>query len=114
MQSSPGIFIDNQPRTGGGEIVPLINPATEETFASIQSASADDLERAVTGAHRAFKQDWRDIAPGRRAEILFNIARLIREHREELAQLDMLSVGKPISDARDEVMLGARIFEYYA
>ena len=40
--------------------------------------------------------------------------RWIREHAEELAQLDTRSVGKLISDAREEVALGARIFEYYA
>jgi betaine-aldehyde dehydrogenase len=38
----------------------------------------------------------------------------LRQHAEELAQLEMLNIGKPISDARDEVALGARIFEYYA
>jgi betaine-aldehyde dehydrogenase len=52
--------------------------------------------------------------PGRRAEILFATANSIRDHAEELAQLDLKSIGKPIADARDEVQLGARIFEYYA
>jgi betaine-aldehyde dehydrogenase len=114
MQSPPGIFIDGEARPGGGEAMPIINPATEETWTSVHGASADDVERAVAGAQRAFEQTWRDLAPGARAEILFVIARLIREHRDELAQLDVRSVGKPIADARDEVMLGARVFEYYA
>src|SRR5665213_3924115 len=46
--------------------------------------------------------------------MLFQLAAVLRKHAEELAQLEMLNIGKPISDARDEVMLGARIFEYYA
>jgi len=46
--------------------------------------------------------------------VLFAVARLIRQNLEELAQLDVRSVGKPIADARDEVALGARVFEYYA
>ncbi|MCX7915272.1 MAG: aldehyde dehydrogenase family protein, partial [Verrucomicrobiae bacterium] len=62
----------------------------------------------------AFETVWRDLAPGKRAEVLYAVARLIREHLEELAQLEMRNVGKPISDARDEVALGARVFEYYA
>ncbi|MDQ3440610.1 MAG: aldehyde dehydrogenase family protein [Planctomycetota bacterium] len=107
-------FIDGQPHAGGGERITLINPATEEAWAEVAGASAEDADRAVKGAHRAFEQMWRDVTPGKRAEILFAIARLIREHRDELARLDVLSVGKPITDARDEVMLGARIFEYYA
>jgi betaine-aldehyde dehydrogenase len=54
------------------------------------------------------------MTPGKRAEVLFGIARLIRDNLEELARLDVRSVGKPVADARDEVALGARVFEYYA
>jgi betaine-aldehyde dehydrogenase len=109
-----GPFIDGQSTAGAGVRVTLINPATEEPFGDVASATSDDVDRAVQSAHRAFEQTWRDMTPGKRAEILFAIARLIREHRDELAQLDVQSIGKPIADARDEVMLGARIFEYYA
>src|SRR5688500_10792769 len=107
--------IDGQSRAsaGAGDPVDIINPATEDTWTTVRSATADDVERAVAGARRTFEQDWRDVTPGRRAEILFNVARLVRERRDELAMLDVRSVGKPIADARDEVMLGARIFEYY-
>ena len=52
--------------------------------------------------------------PGARAEILFSVSRKLREHAEELAQLETANIGKPISDARDEISLGARIWEYYA
>jgi betaine-aldehyde dehydrogenase len=114
MQTTAGPFIDGQPSAGGGERIALINPATEETWAEVAGASIDDADRAVKGAHRTFEQSWRDLPPGKRAEILFTIARLVREHRDELADLDVRSVGKPIADARDEVMLGARIFEFYA
>ena len=114
MDAPNGIFIDGHLRSGGGEPIPILNPATEETWTTAQAAGADDVDRAVGGARRAFEQTWRDLAPGRRAEILFAVARLIRAHRDELAMLDVRSVGKPITDARDEVMLGARIFEFYA
>jgi betaine-aldehyde dehydrogenase len=107
-------FIDGESRSSGGAPMDIINPATEETWAQVSSATQEDVERAARGAQRAFEQTWRDMTPGRRGEILFSIARLIREHAEELAQLDVRSIGKPISDARDEVALGARIFEYYA
>src|SRR4051794_26276097 len=114
MPTPTGPFIDGETRDGAGERFALVNPATEAPWAEVADATIDDVDRAARGAHRAFEQTWRDITPGKRAEILFSIARLIREHSEELAQLDMRSVGKPISDARDEVALGARIFEYYA
>ena len=112
----PGkLFIDGGWRAAaGGAVSALINPATEEKFCEVASGGTGDVEAAVAGAQRAFEQGWRDLAPGRRAEILFRIAALIRERLEELAQLEMRNVGKPIADARDEIALGARVFEYYA
>src|SRR3954469_11919105 len=94
--------------------IELVNPATDETCGEITCATMDDVDRAAQSAHRAFEQSWRDMTPGKRADILFAIARSIRERAEELAQLDMRSIGKPIADARDEILLSARIFEYYA
>ncbi len=111
MSNSP--FIDGR-FTRAEKLTDIIDPATEEAWSQVASASAADVDLAVAGAHRAFEQPWRDITPGRRAEILFAIAKTIRDNAEELARLDMRSVGKPIADARDEVALGARIFEYYA
>jgi betaine-aldehyde dehydrogenase len=108
------LFIDGEFRSGGGERLLQINPATEETFAEVAAASADDVDRAVVSADRAFKQSWRDTAPDRRSEILLRIAARIREQAEALAQAEMRNVGKPITAAREEVGFCARIFEYYA
>jgi betaine-aldehyde dehydrogenase len=92
----------------------VINPATEETLCEAASASVPDVDTAVTGAQRTYEQTWRDYTPGKRAQVMFEIARVLREHAEELSQLESLSIGKPISDARDEIAMGARTFEYYA
>lgn len=94
--------------------IPVINPATEETICEVASASVSDVETAVAGAQRAFEQGWRDLPQGKRTEVMFSIARVLRENLEELAQLECKMIGKPISDARDEIGLGARTFEYYA
>jgi betaine-aldehyde dehydrogenase len=97
-----------------GRRVSLINPATAEAFVEVATADAADVEVAVESAQRAWESGWRDLAPGKRTEVLFNVARHLRDHVEEIAQLETLQVGKPISDARDEATLGARVFEYYA
>ncbi len=97
-----------------GALFSLVNPATELAFCEVAAATPADVDRAVAGAHRAFVGGWRDWAPGKRAEVLYAVARKLREHAEELALLETCSVGKPISDARDEVALGARVFDYYA
>jgi betaine-aldehyde dehydrogenase len=109
------LFIDGQFRNASsGKTFIVTNPATEETLAEVAAANPNDADIAVTGAHRAYQQSWRDLAPGQRADRLFQLAALIKKHAEEVAQLEMRNIGKPISDARDEVNLGARIFEYYA
>ncbi len=97
-----------------GRHVSLINPATEEPLVEVASADASDMDAAVESAQRAWETGWRDLTPGKRTEILFNVARKLREDGEEIAQLETLQIGKPISDARDEAALGARVFEYYA
>src|SRR3954462_2522712 len=93
---------------------PLVNPATEEPFVEVAAADLKDLELAVSSAHKAWESGWRDMAPGKRAEILFAVAQQLRDQIEEVAQLEMRQIGKPIADARDEAALGARVFEYYA
>jgi betaine-aldehyde dehydrogenase len=110
-----GPFINGEARNSrDGGTIPQVNPATEEIFCKVAAASVPDVQAAVENSHRAFQQGWRDLAPGRRTEILFNIARLIRERSETLALLETENIGKPLSDARDEIALGARVFEYYA
>src|SRR5262249_14714854 len=107
------LFIDGRTWAGQGrQVLPQINPATEEVFCEVTAASPADIERAVTGAQETFTRTWRDRAPRQRTDLLFSIARLIRGNLEPLAQLECRNIGKPIADARDEVELGARVFEY--
>ena len=109
------LFVDGQWRAASTAArTRLINPATEAVLAETENAGLEDVQAAIGSAQRAFEGGWRDLAPGKRAEILFNIARLLRENLETLAQAECANIGKPISDARDEIGLGARVFEYYA
>jgi len=109
------LFLNGETRNSGdGKRIPQTNPATEEVFAEVAAATAADIGMAVDGAQQAFLQGWRDLTPRKRTDVLFNIARSIRENVEPLAQLECRNIGKPISDARDEIELGARVFEYYA
>jgi betaine-aldehyde dehydrogenase len=109
------LFLNGQLRDSReGKRISQVNPATEEIFSEVTGAGPADVDAAVEGAHRAFLENWRDLIPRRRTEILFNVARLIRENSERLAQLESRNIGKPIVDARDEILLGARVFEYYA
>ncbi len=110
-----GLCIDGGFRQGaGGRKIPQVDPSTEETFSEVECAEVQDVVDAIEGAFGAFEGGWRDLAPGKRAEVLFQIARLIRDNVSLLAETECRNIGKPIGDARDEVLLGARVFEYYA
>src|SRR5687768_16422472 len=113
MKLPVDLFIDNEFRPTIKRTA-QINPHSEEAFAEVAAAEISDVNAAVESADKTFRQTWRDLAPGKRTEILFKIAAGIRDHLEALAEWEAQSIGKPISDARDEIALGARIFEYYA
>ncbi len=93
--------------------IELIEPATGEPFTTVTQASAEDVDRAVTAAAKAF-QSWRKTSPRERGRLLQRVAALIRENAEDLAKAEARNVGKPIRDARDEVGLAADCFDYYA
>src|SRR2546425_1257065 len=97
------LFVDGTCRdsTSGGR-TKLINPANEEPFAEVAAAAVADVNAAVESAQRAWESGWRDLNPGKRSEILFNVARVLHENLEDIAQLETRQIGKPISDARDE------------
>ncbi|HEX7861990.1 MAG TPA: aldehyde dehydrogenase family protein [Verrucomicrobiae bacterium] len=114
-QFPTNLFINGEfRRPTGDKRLRLTNPANDEVITDVLAADVQEINLAVEGAQRAFQQTWRDTTPGKRTEILFNIAKQIRAHAEQLAHAEMTNIGKPIADARDEIALGARVFEYYA
>ena len=92
-----------------------INPATEETLAEIAEADAEDVDRAVREARRAYEKVWKKVKPSDRAKYIFRIARLIQEKSRALAVVETMNGGKPIKESRDiDVPLAAAHFFYYA
>jgi gamma-glutamyl-gamma-aminobutyraldehyde dehydrogenase len=76
-----------------------VNPATGETIAEMSAGTAEDIDRAVAAARRAFRSgNWSKLAPRQRMEVLYRFAALIDEHADELAVLETLDMGKPIAD----------------
>ena len=108
-------FIDGKSRAPREpQRLQLTDPATDEPLTEVSAAGLAEVDDAVAGAQRAFESGWRDLPPGKRAEILFAVATILREHADEIARLESRNIGKPITDALDEAALGARVFEYYA
>ena len=110
-----GLFIDGKRVSASDNATYSVhNPATGEPLAQVAQGTAQDIGRAVTAAQRAYTGEWGKFGAGERAAALRKLAETIRLHAEELAQIDMRNVGKPIGDARWEANYAARVFEYYA
>jgi len=96
-------------------VLDVIEPATGQRLAQVASATADDVDAAVTAARTAFERgSWATMPASARGRILHAIGEQIRAHVEELSTLEARNAGKPIRDARDEVLGAAQCFEYYA
>lgn len=111
-----GLWIAGEEREAqGGDTFTVVNPADGSALASVARGRAEDVDAAVAAARQAFISDgWQNLPPVERSRILYRAARLVRERREELAVMETLDTGKPISQARADADVAARYFEYYA
>ena len=111
------LFINGQwTDAASGKTFETPNPATGETLARIAEGDAEDIDRAVRAARRAFEDGpWSRMTPSERGRIIWRIGDLILEHLDELAQLESLDNGKPFAVARAaDVTLAADLFHYMA
>jgi betaine-aldehyde dehydrogenase len=91
----------------------VLNPATEQPIAELESIGVEETDAAVARAAAAYPA-WRAVAPNDRARLLRRVATLVEEHHEELARIESQNAGKPISGARGEIGMVAQVFHYYA
>jgi 1-pyrroline dehydrogenase len=92
-----GEFVESE----SGETMEVLNPATGDVIAEVPRATAEDVEKAVTAARKAW-DEWHQKTPKDRMELLLKLADVIDENAEELARLESLNVGKPWWVAVDE------------
>lgn len=85
-----------------GEIFATYNPATEEQIASVVKSGSADVDTAVSAAKEAYKS-WRLVPAPRRGEILYRVAQLLIERKEELARLMTQEMGKTLAETRGDV-----------
>jgi len=93
-----------------------INPATGKLLARVAAGDAPDIDRAVAAARTVFRKgSWANLSPVKRKRTLLKFADLILQHREELALLETLDVGKPITDSLNvDIPAAARCIQWYA
>lgn len=96
-----------------GRTMLVTNPANGEEIGTIPLSGAPEAEAAITAAHKAFPA-WSGLLAQERAARLFALAELIRAHADALADLLTLEQGKPLAEARGEVLGGAAYIQWFA
>jgi acyl-CoA reductase-like NAD-dependent aldehyde dehydrogenase len=98
-----------------GRTLEVVNPATEETIASVASAGQTDVDAAVAAARAALSGPWRGMSARERGRLLWKLGERIMERADELARLETIHNGKPIFESRQvEMPASAECFQYYA
>jgi acyl-CoA reductase-like NAD-dependent aldehyde dehydrogenase len=117
-------FLQSQPKLLliGGRWVPAQSgktfstdePSTGQPLADVCAAQAEDVDAAVSAARTAFER-WRRVTPHQRERLLHKLADLLEQHTQELAEIETLDNGKPLSAARAiDVPATVEMFRYYA
>ncbi|MFK2825747.1 aldehyde dehydrogenase family protein [Bacillus sp. B190/17] len=115
LKGTKKLYIDGK-FVASAKIFETINPATEEVLATVYEAEEKEIDLAVKAAKKAFeKGPWSKMSAAERAKLIFKLTDLLEEHKEELAQLDTLDNGKPISESRAvDVPNAIEEFRYFA
>lgn len=100
--------------SASGKTFEVVNPATEEVIAHVAEGEAEDIDRAVKAARKAFEAGpWPEMTPSARGRLISRIGDLILDNLDEFAELESLDNGKPITIARvADVPLAADMFHY--
>ncbi|MGM7645427.1 aldehyde dehydrogenase family protein [Nocardia sp. JW2] len=102
-------------RPGTGDVIPVIDPATEEQLTEFTDGGTDAVDAAVARAKAASQSGiWKNLAGSEKAKILWRVADLIEENTGVLADLESLNAGIPQNQAATIVAVGAEWFRYYA
>jgi malonate-semialdehyde dehydrogenase (acetylating)/methylmalonate-semialdehyde dehydrogenase len=94
-----------------GRTGPVFNPATGQQSGAVDFASAEEVDRAVKAARKAFP-GWRSTSLSKRSDLLFRMRETFHQHREDFARILTAEHGKVLSDALGEVARGIEVIEY--
>ncbi len=115
---SPGRLLINNEWLDASKHFNTINPATGEVLTHIAEASAEDVDRAVQAARRAFDDrsgPWRKMSASERGRLIWKLAELVEKNIDEFAELETLDNGKPIFESRYvDMPMVADVLRYYA
>ncbi|WP_274424979.1 NAD-dependent succinate-semialdehyde dehydrogenase [Chelativorans sp. YIM 93263] len=108
------LFIDGEWRPGAeGKTIDVVDPATEEVIGTVAHATKTDLDAALAAVERGFKT-WSAVSAFERAKLMRKAANLLRERSDRIAEIMTFEQGKPLAEAKGEVMAGADVIDWFA
>ncbi|HLI13906.1 MAG TPA: NAD-dependent succinate-semialdehyde dehydrogenase [Alphaproteobacteria bacterium] len=114
MYSDVSLYIDGAwSKSASGKTIPVLNPATAEPIGTVAHAEKADLDRALAAAEKGFKA-WRKVSAHERYKTMRKAADLLRSRADEVARIMTLEQGKPLAQAKLEVMAGGDIIDWFA
>ena len=114
MYSDVSLFIDGTwGSAAAGRTIDVVNPATGDKIGTVAHASISDLDRALEAADKGFRT-WRKISAFDRSKIMRKAGGLLRERAGHVAELMTLEQGKPLAEAKGEVLAGADVIDWFA
>jgi aldehyde dehydrogenase (NAD+) len=94
---------------------PVFNPATGQVLAHVPKGDAEDVRAAVDAAQKAFDDPaWRSMDPSKRGRLLYKVGQGLRDRLGDFAKLETTNNGKPLGQAKGDIAMAARHFEYFA
>lgn len=114
MYPDTQLYIDGQWRNAlAGKTLPVTNPASDEVIGQVAHAATEDLDLALAATARGFNV-WRDTAAHQRANLMRKAAALLRERADAIAAIMTQEQGKPVAQAKIEILNAADVIEWFA
>ncbi len=114
MYSDVSLFIDGAwSSAAGGRTIDVVNPATGERIGTVPHAATSDLDQALDAAEKGFRT-WRKVSAFDRSKVMRKAADILRQRADHVAQLLTMEQGKPLAEAKGEVMAGADVIDWFA
>lgn len=108
------LFVDGAwTKAAAGRFLDVMNPATGEPVGKVAHADKADLDRALEAADKSFRT-WRKVSAFDRSKVMRKAANLLRERADAIAPLLTMEQGKPLAEAKGEVLAGADVVDWFA
>lgn len=114
MSDSLNLIYGQWHSAADGKTVPIVNPSTGQTEGTLPRSTQADIDESVRSAQTALEGAWGQLTALERGRLIYRLGTLVLENQDELAAIESRDVGKPLKQAKNDVIACARYCEFYA